>query len=195
MIKPTGQIFSYLEYRQWMGNLVALGKTTGENTDELIAYTKLNEQRMSRWDKTGKISDEFKTAIQSIKTPQTWYIITEPWCGDASQNLIWFHLAELENPNIQVKLILRDENPEIMNQFLTNGGKAIPKVVFVKNEDQSILGDWGPRPAVLQEKVNDLRRQIGLPKEKLYEEIHGWYAKDKGAHIQNEIIELISRLI
>ena len=144
--------FTYQEYRNHIDNLFEQGKTTGENQSEsMLHYTKMNIQRMKRWEKKFVIGKVLKTKLESLETPQTWVVLTEAWCGDAAQNMPLLHLAAEGSDKIDFKVLLRDENTEIMNDYLTNGGMSIPKLVIFEGENE--IGTWGPRPAPLQQMV------------------------------------------
>ncbi|MCB9261947.1 MAG: thioredoxin family protein [Flavobacteriales bacterium] len=181
--------FSYTEYRQMMDDLLAEGKTTGGNQDDyMIEYTKLNQKRMQRIEKTVKILPELEERIKKVK-PQTWLILTEAWCGDAAQNLPIIDALSKHNHNIKVELILRDENLEIMDQFLTNGGRSIPKVIAIDSENE-ILFTWGPRPKEAQQLFLESKAS-GKSHDEFATELHGWYARDKGISIQKEFYALL----
>ena len=115
-------------------------------TDTHFEHRKLNLQRMRRIEQTFKPSQEIISAMASITEAQTWSIITEDWCGDSSQTLTAMCLIGSLNPLVTVEIFDRDENPELMEQYLTNGAKAIPKLV-VRNAGGQDLWVWGPRPA------------------------------------------------
>jgi len=184
---------SYSEYRKMAEQLHAAGKTTGPDQSEtMVNYSKMNEHRMKRLDKTIVLSEEIVAAVSSIKSPQTWLVITELWCGDAAQNVpLMNKIAEL-NALIQLKLVLRDENPELMNLFLTNGGKSIP-ILIAMNNHQEVLWKWGPRPVYAQNMMLEYKK---APEPKmLYSEfgetLHKWYADDKTKSAQAELLQLI----
>jgi thiol-disulfide isomerase/thioredoxin len=126
---------SYNEFILLVKELVAKNSTTGvEKTESLINYTKLNERRIKRWNKTLKISDESKKVIENFSKETTWLVLTESWCGDAAHVMpVMNKIAEL-NDNIDLKVVLRDQNKELMNQFLTNGNKSIPKLIMIDDE-------------------------------------------------------------
>jgi hypothetical protein len=148
---------SYADYRKMGEKLHAANKTTGPDQSEtMVNYSKMNEHRMKRLDKTIVLSAEIIEVVQAIKSPQTWLVITELWCGDAAQNVpLMNKIAEL-NPLIQLKLVLRDENPELMNLFLTNGGKSIP-ILIALNDRQEVLWKWGPRPVHAQNMLMEYK--------------------------------------
>ncbi len=181
---------SYQAYRQLIDELIAEGKTTGDNHSEAyLKYTEMNVRRMKRLDKTTTITPDLQHVISKIETPQVWLVLTEAWCGDAAQNLPIIAKIAALNPKISLKLILRDENLEVMDEYLTNGGRSIPKVIFM-TEDLKEFGNWGPRPQKVQEMVVKFKEQ-GMDYEKSSEEVHRWYAQNKGQELQNELLEIL----
>lgn len=190
----TKKGMDYEEYRRLIDAMIIVGKSTAKNDSEtLLEYSKLNVVRMKRLDKTVEIIPELKEIVQGISAPQTWLVITEGWCGDAAQIVPVLHkIAEL-NPNIQLKFLLRDENLELMDQYLTNGrSRSIPKIV-VLNEHNEELFNFGPRPAVLQEMFYHLKANA-MSNDAVKEEIHKWYAKDKTVTIQMELLDLLKHI-
>mgnify|MGYP000226584056 CR=1 FL=1 len=137
---------SYSDYRTLIIDLVEDNSTTGnEKTEALAEYTMLNDRRMQRWDKTVKVSDSVKVKVENFNRKTTWLVITESWCGDAAHIMpVINKVAEL-NANIDYRIVLRDENDALMNQFLTNGGKAIPKLIMIDNETDEVVNTFGPR--------------------------------------------------
>jgi len=153
-------------------------------------YRKINVQRTNRILKTYNVSDELTDIISKIEKPQTWMIITEDWCGDSAQNLPYIFEMSEQSPNIKLKILLRDDNPEIMDQYLTNGGKSIPKLVSFDKEGNELF-TWGPRPREAQTLVEEWRVD-GLSKEKYNPKLHLWYGQNRGIELENEFIELLS---
>lgn len=187
---------TYEEYRQMGIDLHAEGCTTGPNqSEDLVAYAKMNEQRMHRLDKTVSIGPELTAALMAITAPQKWIVITEDWCGDAAQNVPAFAKMAAINPLINLRLILRDENPEIMKHFLTNGGTSIP-VFIVLNANNELMARWAPRPAPAQQMLMDWKN-ASEPKMSYSDfatELHKWYAHDKTVTLQAEMLALFSEL-
>jgi len=183
--------FTYEAYRTFLDELLAEGKTTGPNQSEsMINYATLNQRRMRKWDKIGKLTPELTTRLLQISSPTTWLVITEGWCGDAAQNLPFLNkMAEL-NPNITLKLVLRDEHPELMDEFLTNGGRSIPKVIGL-DESLNVLGSWGPKPIPMQKEFLENKVSQERTGKEFTEYLHLWYAKDKGLTLQNEILAIL----
>ncbi|MBP9187410.1 MAG: thioredoxin family protein [Bacteroidia bacterium] len=179
---------TYPVYVDLLKDLLTEGKTTGVNQDpHLFEYAKLNIQRMERIFKTVVVNEELANAVKAISEKQTWLCITEGWCGDAAQSVALFErLAEL-NDNITFKLVLRDENIELIDQYLTNGGRAIPMVIALQNGKE--VWKWGPRPASLQKVVDTFKENPTVTLEDLKTQLHTWYAKNKTIDQQNELLE------
>ncbi|MFK7971721.1 MAG: thioredoxin family protein [Bacteroidia bacterium] len=186
-----GQAVSYEQYFSLVEEVVAKGETTGPVQSEALAhYTMLNLRRMKRTEKTVTLSEEIQQAVASITRPQTWVVLTEGWCGDAAPfNPIINKVASL-NPNITLGFLLRDENLEVMDRYLTNGGRSIPKLVMF-DEDGKELGTWGPRPQALADFRNKWLADPEVSPERVKELIQKWYAKDKGRSTQEELLALI----
>jgi thiol-disulfide isomerase/thioredoxin len=184
---------TYSDYRTLVTNLVEENSTTGnEKTEALANYTMLNDRRMKRWDKTVKISDGTMTQIEDFNKKITWLVITESWCGDAAHVMpVINKVAEL-NDNIDYIVVLRDENDELMNQFLTNGGKAIPKLIMIDNETNEVVNTYGPRPSVATELVNDYKAEHGTLTPEFKEDLQRWYNKDKGQSALEDLVSLLN---
>ncbi len=188
------QSMSYQEYVDLMSSLTELGKATGPNqTESLVNYTKLNNQRMKRLAKTIVPDESTKSALANISNPQTWLIITESWCGDAAQVLpILQNMAEINN-HIDIRLVLRDENLTLMDEFLFSGGRSIPKLI-VLDENHEILGSWGPRPQEAQMLFDNWKKEENpRPYTEFSVELQKWYLKDKGQSTFGEVIEMIEQ--
>ena len=186
IIERLNKGISYGDYQKMIDALLAENKTTGPNQSEsYVGYTKMNAVRMRRLNKTTKINSEVEEIISSINRPQTWLVITEAWCGDAAQIVpVVNKLAEL-NPLVTVKHVLRDENPELMDMFLTNGARSIPMIVFIENNE--VVGKWGPRPEEMQKVMMEWKNDPApLPFADFLKDVQKWYAKDKTVSIQEE---------
>lgn len=194
------QAFGYEAYERRIEALLAEHhQANPEQLDELIHYTRMNLIRMERLDKTGRIMAA--TRLKLAKAPaMLWLAITEGWCGDAAQVLPIINKMALLNPAVQFKLLYRDQHPELMDAFLTNGKRAIPVVVLVNPNTLEILGHWGPRPAELQNYVlGEVARirEVSDAKEhkrqmdEMHTQVQRWYAKDKTYSTQQEFLAAV----
>jgi thiol-disulfide isomerase/thioredoxin len=185
--------YTYPAFFQWTMELADRFETSGnDQTEEHKKYTQLNYKRMERWNKTFVISDEIKQAFAKLTKPQTWILITETWCGDSAQLLPGIaKIAEESEGLINLKIILRDENPEWINAYLTNGTKSIPKLIAF-DQDNNELFTWGPRPQGAIEIQREWKANPEtIDKEQFHVNLHTWYGKDKGQGLQHELSELL----
>lgn len=186
--------YTYLGYRNLVTALVQEGKSTGnEQSEALTHYSELNEVRMNRLDKTIVITDEVKEQLSQLQSNYIWLVLSEGWCGDAAQLLPIMNKMAAFSENIDFKIVLRDENDELMNQFLTNGGKSIPKLLILDAETKKVLADWGPRPAGATKLIQDYKATHGIVDETAKTNLQKWYLQDKGISTQNEIMQLIEK--
>lgn len=184
------QSYSAEEYQTILTNYATEGKTSGEQKEDLIYYTKLNAQRSKRIGKTSIVSGELAEKIEKLPK-QIWLLITETWCGDAANSVpLLAKIAEL-NPSIDLRIVLRDQNLELMDQFLTKGGRSIPKLIAM-DEELNVLFDWGPRPKEAQELYWGWReREDREPYKEFQVTLQKWYNNNKSGAIQEELMDLV----
>lgn len=185
--------FSYQSYRDLVSRLVSEGKSTGPNQSEALThYSLLNEKRMDRLDKKISLKEETVKALSSISKKQTWLLITEGWCGDAAQNVPVINKMAEASDQIDLKLVLRDENLALMDLFLTNGARAIPKLIALDDE-LDVLFTWGARPSTATKMVTNYKAEHGKLDENFKKDLQIWYNKDKGADIQHDFMTLLEQ--
>jgi hypothetical protein len=190
--KSISNSFNYLEYRNHATNLILAEQVTGnEQSEDLLHYAQLNEVRMNRLEKTIQITDEVKMVIENIKKEQIWLVLTESWCGDAAQILPIIHKMSELSELISLRIVLRDDNEGLMNLFLTNGGRAIPKLIFIEKESMEVFGDFGPRPTLATQLVKDYKAEFGVIDATIKTNLQKWYLQDKGISTQNEIVKVL----
>jgi hypothetical protein len=182
----------YNTYRELVAKHVESETSTGPNqTDALINYTKLNDARMRRLDKTTKISEAYQTLFSNYKKKVTWFVLTESWCGDAAQSLPILNKIAAIAPYLNLKVVLRDEHIDLMQHFLTNGAMAIPKLIAIDDASRVVLGTWGPRPSFATQMVANYKATHGTLSPRFKEELQIWYTKDKGLSILADIERLL----
>lgn len=195
----TGQLlddaFTYEAYRNFLAALMAEGKTTGNNQEEkLVEYARLNIARMNRIDKTFEAEGVVLDRMQRLPDGVMLLTITEGWCGDAAQIVpVIDKIAQAAG--IVHKLVLRDEQPRLMDDFLTNGkSRSIPITILLDTHTMQVYGHWGPRPAGASQLVERLREQLA-PKEAVTTQLHSWYATDKGRQTALEFSHKMVQLV
>lgn len=186
---------SYQAYKEKIAAVIAQGENEAMSADEHDKYnfTKLNQTRINRIDKTYSPSPEIVEAISKITARQTWLILTAVWCGDSAQNVPQLVKMAETNPLIDIKLVERDENLDIMDEFLTDGKRSIPKLIAL-NDKGEILFTWGSRPTAAQALVKNAI-DSGIEKKVWEEQLHLWYARNKGKDLEQEIKNLLLKNI
>lgn len=183
---------SYSGYRKLVSDLVLEGRSSGnEQSEDLTHYSTLNETRMNRLDKTISILVENIQKLESLKNEYIWLVLAEGWCGDAAQLLPIFNKMAAVTDKIELKIVFRDENEELMNHFLTNGGKAIPKLIVLDKNTLNIEANWGPRPKGASDLIKNYKEKFGLVDETAKTDLQLWYLHDKGWSAQKELVTLM----
>lgn len=190
------QSMSYATYYELIEKLVAEGKTTGPNQSEAMAhYTKMNLSRMRRLNKKASIRPDLLAAFKALPGQYIWLVITEGWCGDAAQIVPVFNAIVEELPQTEMAMVLRDELPELMDQFLTNGARAIPKLIILDKHTLEVIQTWGARPAPAQVMVEAYKANPDKPDYSEFSvQLQQWYNKDKTVTLQEELMELATDL-
>jgi len=178
-------------YKALFEQVVAEGRTTGPTqSPDYVAYTKLNLARWRRVEKTIKLLPELVEALERAPQ-QVWVVLTEAWCGDAAQCVPVMAAAAHVAPGIEFKLLLRDEHSDLMDLYLTNGGRSIPKLIAFDRQDGRELFTWGPRPHEAQDLVVALRERHGDDWKTAADELHRWYNADATQSTQRELLALL----
>ncbi len=184
------QSYSSDEYQIILNNFASEGKTSGEQKEDLIYYTKLNAQRSRRIAKTSILHPDLVEQIQALPK-QIWLLITETWCGDAANSVPIIAKLAMLNPSIDLRIVLRDENLNLMDQFLTKGGRSIPKLIAL-DEELNVLFDWGPRPKEAQDLYWGWREREGRePYSEFQVILQKWYNENKSGALQKELMSKI----
>ena len=189
------EAISYARFRELTQELLAKGQTTTKEAPEsYVKYTELNEHRMDRIEKTIQLDKKTQEFLTSWQRPITFLTLTEAWCGDSAQNLPMIEKISEANENLQHKILLRDEHPDLMALYLTNGGKSIPKVILVDDITFQELGTWGPRPQPVQEMLMEHKQNPGEVYADFSRKAQLWYRTDKSQTLQREWLSLLEKI-
>ena len=184
--------FSYKEYQEYISELVDKGLTSGpEQSEKFTHFTKLNFQRLKRVFRTFQLSEKIAESVKNVRSEMLWVVIVESWCGDVPQNLPFMEAISQISDKIKLRIILRDENPEIMDQFLTNGTRSIPKLICFDPDTYDVAGTWGPRPVGAIELVKDLLKDPEVTADMRKEAVQRWYLQNRGEQLQSELTALL----
>ena len=189
--------YTYENYLKQFNQWVHQGQTSSKDTSPaLVEFTKLNWARTQRLQKTILLNPEIKKSAEKISHIYSWIVITEAWCGDSAQNLpVIAEIAKLNPEKIKLIILLRDENAETMNNYLTDCARAIPKLIAIDDTLGKEAFTWGPRPKPAQEMLKEWKiNPAGKSWGDFEKDLHSWYAKDKTKTIQSEFSELLHPL-
>lgn len=190
--KAIDNSYSYQEYLNLIDDLIKNGKTSGENQSETLKeFTILNRQRMKRLDKTIKVDEISAEIFKNNAKNQIWLVLTEAWCGDAGQILPVLNKISAETQKIDLKMVFRDENDYLMQEFLTSGGKSIPKLISVDKNSLEVLFSWGPRPKTPTKMIEEYKKTNQTLSDEIKEEMQKWYNENKGQEIIDELKQLV----
>jgi Thioredoxin len=186
--------YSYTEYRNYVSQLLLEGLSTGDTqSEDLIHYSTLNEVRMNRLDKTIKIPQEIQDKLNGLKKEHMLLVISEGWCGDAAQILPVINKMAEASDKLGLRIVLRDENTQLMDAYLTNGARSIPKLILIEPETLTVRGSWGPRPHGGAQLILDAKEKFGHIPAEVKEGLQIWYLHDKGISTMEEIIRLLEQ--
>ena len=157
---------------------------------EKVEYTRLNLHRSLRIGRTLFLTEGQNGLLDRLERDQLWLVLTEPWCGDSAQCLPIIALLAARNPVVELRILLRDENLDIMDQYLTEGKRSIPLLVSFAADGEEIFR-WGPRPAEAQ-TIFSAARNEGLDKPAILERLHLWYGRNRGRALLAELIPLLA---
>ncbi|NAS12691.1 thioredoxin family protein [Poritiphilus flavus] len=200
MTKPTEDLIrdslpgsmSYKEYTSLMDSLARSGNTTGEYTPANENYTLLNDRRIKRWDKKFSVTEDALAKIAAYPREILWLVLTESWCGDAAPTMPVMNKIAEASPNITLRVLLRDENPELMSRFLTNQAMSIPKLIMVDKGSFEVLGSWGPRPSTATKLAADYKAVHGKLSKEFKQDLQMWYNRDKGKDTFKDLMQLLA---
>lgn len=167
------------------------GKDVSDTDAETLGYIELNYKRSIRGKKVARIPEELLDLTRNIDEPQFWLVITEDWCGDSAQTLPYIAAVSELNKHITLRIVHRDTHPEIMDKYLTNGKRAIPKLIAFNPAGEELF-QWGPRP-VEAATLFRTEKENGTPKPDIYPKLHLWYGRNRGKAVFHEFTEHLQK--
>lgn len=190
-LKPS---ISFQEYMQLTKSIIESKEPPlPYNDPKMMKYTMQNMERMNRVLNTLSIDQKLYNLLHNNQRNMVWVVLTEPWCGDASQIVPALAAFADVASNISFQILLSDTHSEIMDRYLTNGGRSIPKLVCFDENTWQEIGTWGPRPKSIQQIVTEQKNNPNLSFGEKVRQIHAWYEENKTRDIQLEFIELLKQ--
>lgn len=138
-----------------------------------------------------RVPEEFVERARAVPGAWRFLVLAEDWCGDAFNSVPYLAKLADQVENFDLRILERDQNLDIMDRYLTNGGRSIPKVI-VLDADWAERGDWGPRPAELQNWFLEEGKQMEF--EERWLQMRRWYARDRGTTTLEEVVTLLESL-
>ncbi len=184
----------YREYADLVAEYAKQKQTSGPDpSDEMVHYTLLNHRRMRRWERKIQVGEEHLKALDGLAAPRILLVLTESWCGDAAPVLPAIEALAKRTPNLDLRIVFRDAHPELMDRFLTEGARSIPKLLVVEPRDgYRVAATWGPRPEEARRMVSEYRERHGKLTAEFRESLQKWYNKDGGKSILSELVPLLA---
>ena len=185
--------WDYTGYRELVRKQVDEGRTSGLNQSEAyVYYTLLNHKRMRRWEKKLRGLKKSQLGLAQVQGSWIWLVLTETWCGDAAPVLPIMEAFASGSASLELRICLRDEHPELMDRFLTNSARSIPKLLMIRPSDNRVVSSWGPRPRDAARMVEEYRAEHGELNEELRVSLQKWYNADRGESLIRELSELLA---
>lgn len=182
---------SYEDYKSLFVEQIVNTNTNKLNEADKKKYDAkvINLHRSNRLEKTYLPNAEVVEIVSGINQSQFWLVLTESWCGDSAQNLPIIKKLSSLNENIQLRIFLRDSHLDIMDLYLTNSSRSIPKLIVFNSKGDELFR-WGPRPKTAAELVKRLKSE-GLPIDEVNKQLHLWYGRNRGSEVESELAELL----
>ncbi|PRY03370.1 thioredoxin-like protein [Pontibacter ummariensis] len=188
---------TYDAYLTLVEDLVSEQRTTGEEpTAQQVANTQDNLKRMKQMEKQFLLLPGLRNMLQQHHLNWEWLVLTEAWCGDGAQLVPAIAAIARAVPSIKLTILLRDQNPELMETCLTKGTRSIPKLICMDASTGERLFTWGPRPTIIQNLF--LKHRAAHPRmsiEELVQQLHKWYAQDRGLSLQLDLYRLAEQAL
>jgi hypothetical protein len=182
----------YHKFRKLISDLLLEGKSTGNEQSESHTHNSgLNDARMDLLDKTISISEENLQKLKTLKRKYIWLVLAEGWCADGSQILPVLNKMAHESGRIELKIVLPEENEDLMDLFLTDDVRKVPKLIIVDKDSGDVYGSWGPMPKGANDLISNYKEKNGFIDETATADLQNWYLNDKGISIQNELVGLM----
>jgi hypothetical protein len=132
----------------------------GMTFEEYKAQMTRNRDRFEENEQTVTFSDKDIRFFKQL--PQTVHVLvlTEDWCGDAIANVPVLGRLAAATGKLNLRLFLRDQNTDLMDQYLKDGQhRSIPVFVFF-DEDFRQLGYWIERPAIVNQRQSEMLEEL-----------------------------------
>lgn len=193
ILSQIKESYSYSGYRKKVKRLSDINSHSGKgNYPDGREYARFNSFCMDRIEKKFKLSNELQTTLENLPCQFTWVVLVDSWSCDTAQNLPVIAKISECTPNIDLKIKFIDDDPKIMDEYLTTCGWAIPELICFNKTTGTEVGTWGPRPTKIMYMIEDYNREnVQFNHEKFLCNLHLWYARDRGNAVQQDLTDLL----
>ena len=188
---------NYLEkgysYSDYLTKVEKTFQELEESGDEkgFAQYYSMNLKRIDRLNKTFELSEAQKEQLKSVNTNFSLLVISEGWCGDAAQSMPIVNKI-MEELGVTQKILFRDENPELMDAYLTDGARSIPMYVGVDANGKELFR-FGPRPKAGMDMLDKHKSDPeSYTADEFHKDLQVWYNQDKGESTFNELLQILT---
>jgi hypothetical protein len=163
----------------------------GWTFEQMIAAATKNVELWQSVRARATIDEEALRRVRSLGGEWHLLVLSEDWCGDSVNTLPFVDALAAATDNVDLRIVGRDDNPDLMDAHLTDvSSRSIP-VVIVLDDQFREHGWWGPRPTALQHWV--LGEGQSVAKDERYKEQRRWYARDHGRTTVEDVVTLLER--
>jgi hypothetical protein len=156
--------------------------------DQFVAQAAANHELWATFAKRAAPDADLVARVNRLLARRHLLVLLEDWCGDAVNTIPALAALAGASATLDLRILTRDENPDLMDAHLTGGTRSIP-IVMVLDEAYHEVGWWGPRPAPLKSWVRS--EGHALDKTARYREVRRWYARDRAQTTLTEILALL----
>lgn len=161
----------------------------GLSIEDFLPTAQKNADLWAQVWKRASVAEAHIARVEALRGQWHLLVLSADWCGDASNIVpVIARLAE-QASNLSLRVLDRDEHPDLMDEHLTGGSSRSIPVVMILDEDFQERAWWGPRPSPLQQWVKE--EGMALPSDERYRLVRRWYAQDRGVTSVEEVVLLM----
>jgi hypothetical protein len=186
---------TYEEYRSdWKRQLDASPPEDADASERRMHYyLQYNWDRQAHVHETYSPSEELRSEVGDIESPQLWMILTEPWCGDSAFQLPVIAEAASLSDAVTLRILHRDDHLDLMDQYLTDGSRSIPKVVAFSGAGEELF-EWGPRPDGATQRYRSLKQEYD-DKNEIIAELLKYYNDGGWREVDEELVAALRSIV
>ncbi|HEX8349729.1 MAG TPA: thioredoxin family protein [Hymenobacter sp.] len=190
------EALTYPAFQALVTRLAHEHRTSGPEQHPFLIQTTQQNQAVLDADHGLPLLPELVALLRQVPNRWFWAVLGEAWCGDtAHQVQLLAHLASESENQVELRILLRSEHPDVMAAYQTNGKDSIPKLVCLEADTMQTLGTWGPRPAAAQQLAEQLHANKELHATQVSQQMNEWYNADQGQSFQRELLPLVAEWV